>query len=154
MAITALNVAATVDYVPTSDPNRGPGGTPVAGSTVFTLGAMDSYVDAHVASTGTSYDLNSEDTDAIAVGDRNVKIKVDLNFMSIEAVRFCLRSWAGFKDAKGNDIPFKTRKTFLRGRAYDVVDPDCLGKIPRDVMTELYAKIIEISKLTAEQEKN
>lgn len=155
MAIAMLNVAASVDYVLKSDPNRGPNGEPQAGSSVFKLGAMDGFVEAHVSNLGTVYNMTPLEDDASLEGRAAaLQIKVDLQLMAREAVRFCLRGWSGILGEDGKEIPFKTKKTYIRGRMYEAVHDDCMAMFPNDVATELYAKIQEISKFSEEQTKN
>jgi len=155
--ITAINTAATSKFVSTLDSGYSKDGNHSPESTVWELGAMDSYIQAHISSKSTSYSLNKD----VSVenlteenASQNVKIDVDFQGMVIEACRLCLRGWLNFKDHQGNDIPFKTRKTSIRGRMYDAVDPDLLARINKDVLTELYAEIQRISDLTEEEVKN
>lgn len=153
--VTAINTAATSKFVVSQDKNKE--GVPAPDATYWELGAMDSYIQAHISSKSTSYSLNKDASMEDLTEEnasQNVKIDVDFQGMIIEACRLCLRGWSNFKDHLGNDIPFKTKKTNIKGRLYDAVDPDLLARISKDVLTELYAEINRISDLTEEEVKN
>ncbi len=159
MAISCLNTSATEKYISQKDSARNADGTIGAGATVWHLGALDSYVEAQIATMGTSYDysgLEGMDTSKMTNEERGsrIKVNVDVYAMSIEAVRLCLKGWTNLKDGKGNDIEFKTVRSNIKGRFYEAVAPELMAMIPKDILIELYAEIQRISSLTETERKN
>lgn len=159
MALTAINTAATVKYVPKQDPNRGPNGEPVEGSTVFELGSIDGYVDAHISSKATSYTTKSEfadNLDKLSPEDMEnaVDISIDIYTMAIETCRFAIKGWDNFLNDKGEVVGFKTKATMVKGKRYDAVDPDLMALLSKDVIMDLYAKIQTLNSMSKEEEKN
>ncbi len=150
--IPALQISATADYVCKSD-NRTPDGKPLEGATVWHLGAMDSYIESHLASKGTSYEISNPDGEDLTKYTQDelnkfVKVHVDVHMMAIECVRLCVRGWDNFSE------PFKTVKADIKGRKYNCIPADIISKIPKDIIIELYGEIQRISAFTADELKN
>lgn len=160
MAIKAINTAATKDYVSELDSGWREDGNHASDATVWKLGAMDSYIQAHVTKLSTSYNLK-EDVDIESLQgkseaelSKSVNYMVDAYTMAIEACRFCLKGWDNFVGPDGNPIEFKFKKTRLSGREYEAVDSDVLVQIPKDIILELYVEINDLSNLSEEEVKN
>ncbi len=159
MAITALNVAATKEYISHFDPLYTREGSPDPNATSFTLRALDSYMDAHVQSMSISYktvipeDVDKEKLTVKELGQYTSK-KTDLYAMFLETVRLCLKGWKNFKDSDGNEIAFKTIQENIKGRMYDVVSPELMARLPQIVVQELYMQINMISVFSETDRKN
>ena len=160
MSIKAINTAATKNYVSELDTAVDEKGNPLPEATVWHLGAMDSYIQAHITSKSTSYamkdgvdaaSLKSKDKQEVS---NSMQYSIDAHTMFIEACRFCIRGWDNFEGADGKPIIFKSVKTSLRGRMYDVVDADLLAKVPSDIIQELYVEIDNLSKMSEKELKN
>lgn len=156
MAIAAINTAATVNYVSKLDPMYKEDGKHLPGATIWKLGAMTSFIEAEIAAVGTKYDFGNTNTEGMSEDDiaKNVNISIDVQAMSIEAVRLCLRGWDNYNDHAGNAVAFKTQKTSIKNKIYTVVHNDILEGIPKDVIIELYSEIQKIGVVTKEQRKN
>jgi len=72
----------------------------------------------------------------------------------IEVVRFGLRGFDNFKDAKGNLVPFETQIKGIGSHNYDIVKDKIIEIMPIDLIIELGGKILEMTKLTDEEIKN
>ena len=139
MALIGLSVAGTDSFQSSLDPAKG---TPEA--TVFTLGTLDVFITAHIIDRAMQFSGQGEDT----------KIEFRNNQQNIDAVRFGLKGWANFKDAAGNDIPFKTLKRNVHGRDYTVVSDDSLNALPLELIEELAGELRKKNTLTKDEAKN
>lgn len=158
MAIRAINTAATKDYVSELDTAIDDNGKPLPEATIWKLGAMDSYIQAHANSKATSYSVK-EGVDITALKGKDdvassMEYSMDAHALFIETCRFCIRGWENFEGPDGTNIEFKTVKTNLRGRTYEVVDPDLLAMVPSDIIQELYVEIETMSNMSEEDSKN
>lgn len=160
MAIRAINTAATKNYVSELDTSVDEKGNPLPEATVWKLGAMDSYIQAHVTSKSTSYavkegidvsSLKGKDKEEVS---NSMDYRIDAHAMFIEVCRFCIRGWENFEGVDGKPVKFKTVKTNLRGRMYDVVDSELLAQIPIEIMQELYVEVNNLSNLSDTDVKN
>jgi hypothetical protein len=159
MAIAALNIAATVEYVSKFNDNYKSEGPQEPSATSFTLRALDSYMDAHVQSLSISYKTEipeGVDTSTITSKDlaKYVHRTTDIYAMMLETVRLCLKGWKNFKDTSGNDLEFKTIQENIKGRMYDVVHPDLMARIPQTIVQELYMQINMLSVFSETDRKN
>lgn len=160
MPISAINTSATKKYVSEYDDARDDKGNPTDDATVWEIGAVDSYVEAHATSKASKVSLkegvNPEDLKGMAEAEQqsNVDYNVDVYTMAIEICRVCIKGWSNFKDHEGNEIEFKTKKTQIKGKMYEAVDSDTLAMIPKDVLVELYIEINKLSNLSEKQVKN
>ncbi len=160
MAIRAINTEATKDFVSILDDARDENGEPTPEATVWKLHAMDSYIEAHVSSKATSYsikddvdmsDLEGKSEDEIK---KSMSYNVDTFTMAMDTCKYCLQGWDNFKGPDGKPLEYKSVKCSMRGRSYTVVDPDLLGKIPKDIILELYVEIVGMSRISEADEKN
>lgn len=160
VSITAINVEAVKDYVSEQDTAKDKKGNPLPEATIWKLGAMDSYIDAHASSKATSYTLKEGVQASSLKGKSNEEIgssleyNIDAYSIAIEACRYCLKGWNNFAGVNGKTIKFKSIKSNLKGRIYDTVDPDLLAMIPKDIILELYVEIVKMSSLSEQEVKN
>ena len=160
MALTLINTAAINKYVSPRDPGYSKKGSHKVDATVFHLGAMDSFIDAHIKSICIDYSLKEgiSQSDLVDMSEEEAAnattFKVDTNLMAIETVKYCLKGWDNLKDHNGNDVEFKTKKTQVKGRMYDALDTDILSMLPAELIQELYVEINKGLTLTEEQAKN
>jgi hypothetical protein len=77
-----------------------------------------------------------------------------MNQTNIDTVRFGLRGFENFKDAKGNDIKFTTTDIQLNNRDYKVASDEVLKNLGIRLVAELAGKIKEASEVSSGDEKN
>ena len=159
MPITCLNTQATKEYVSHFDPLYRKDDAPDPKATVFSLRALDSYMEANIQSMSVSYKTTvpaGVDISTLTPDERNALTKrsTDIPGMCLEGVRLCLKGWKNFKDQAGNDIPFKTVQENIKGRVYDVIDPDLMKLIPQHIIQELYLQINMLSVFSGQEIKN
>ena len=157
--IAALNIAATVEYQSHFNPTYKEGEAPDPSATIFTLKALDSYMDAHVQSLSISYKtVIPEGTDKSKLTSKDLggftERKAVMYMMFLETVRLCLKGWKNFKDTAGNDLEFKTIQENIKGRMYDVVAPELMARIPQNIVQELYMQINMLSVFSETDRKN
>lgn len=140
MAIKALTLSSVKVIESALDPARG-----TAEATRFTIGAIDAFVSAYV----TDRMLTFSDNDAGGIQTAQVK----MNEADLEVVRFGLRGWENFQDARGNDVEFRTVERILQGKKYAVVDNDCLARLQQELIRELAREIRAINVVTEEDAK-
>jgi hypothetical protein len=162
MALIGVSVGETFEYVLDRDPCKKrvqlevplvENGVKITeevvigdGATVFALGVLDVFV------MGMIYDETSSVTRGEDAG--RVGITTRINQSNIEAVRFGLKGWRNFKDARGNDLAFKTVKKLTNGRTYTVVSDECLERLGIRDIRELAQAIKDRSEVGREEEKN
>lgn len=162
MAIIALTVADTVDYVSDEDPSKVITYTPKdpdrpeagkdrreeikPGATVFKLRALDVFLMGYIYDNASSLTGTS--------GNDDVKITTRVNQTNIEAVRHGLLGLTNFSDRQGNAVKFDTQKAVVNGREYHVASDDIINRLGVRLISELASKIKEISEVTPSEEKN
>lgn len=73
--------------------------------------------------------------------------------MNLAVLRAGIAGWQGFKDAKGNEIPFETVRTRVLGTMVDAVKEELLDRVPYAVANQLVLEIIRRGNLTPDQGK-
>lgn len=162
MAIKALTLSDTFEYVSDSDPSKvrttvdvdpkdpAKGTKEVVeikdGATVFGLKPLDVFLMGYI------YDNASSLTGR--QGSEEVGIHTKVNQTNVEAVRFGLAYFKNFKDDAGNDIKVKTVKASVNGREYDAASDDTIRLLGNRLVAELALQIKEKSEVGAEAEKN
>lgn len=140
MAIKALTLSSVKTIESALDPARG-----TADATRFTIGALDAFVSAYVSDRM----LTFSDSDLGGIQTAQVK----MNEADLEVVRFGLKGWENFKDARDNDIEFKTVERILQGKKYTVVDTDRLALMAQELIRELAREIRFINTVTEDDAK-
>lgn len=143
MAIKALDLGSITRYVSDSDPDKG-----TETETRWELGVIDSKLMGKLKDDATSFGVNP------AAPEDDLDVSINQNQLHFLVCRHGIKGWANFQDAKGNDIPFKTRKKNVVGNNYEIVDDAVLSKVPSDVLAELGAKIIALNEVPEEERKN
>jgi hypothetical protein len=162
MALIALTVSDTVEYVSNLDPAKTKVKVPVdpldlskgevsktvigEAATTFNLSPLDVFLMGYI------YDNAS--TLSGKQGDDTVGIHTRMNQTNIDTVRHGLRGFTNFCDAKGNQIKFKTQKAVVNGRSYDVVHDDLMNVFGVRLIAELSDEIKRVSEVMAGEEKN
>ena len=162
MALIALTVSDTVEYVSDLDPAKSKQPVPIDpadpskgttmkevvgdGATVFLLKPLDVFLMGYI------YDNAS--TLSGKQGDDTVGIHTRVNQTNIDAVRHGLAGFRNYADRNGNAIPFKTQKAVVNGREYDVAHDDILKTLGIRLIQELADKVKEISEVSPDEEKN
>lgn len=72
----------------------------------------------------------------------------------IGSVQFGLKGWKNFKNAKGEEILFRSKKEFLYGEDRLVVDQEVLKVIPTPILTALGWEIANKQRLGEDEKKN
>lgn len=114
-------------------------------ATVFHLSALDVFLMGYI------YDNASLLTGS--QGGEAFDIKTRVNQTNIDAVRFGLRGFDNFVDAKGVGKRFGETKKVINGREYPCADDATLELLGLNLIGELAAKIKEASEVAAEDEK-
>lgn len=162
MALYALTLSDTVEYVSDLDPCKKSQQVPVdpedpskgsktvtdidEGATLFMLRPLDCFLNAHI------YDNASSITGR--EGSEEVGIKTRVNQTNLDAVRFGLSGFKNFTDRKGTAVRFTTVNEFVNGREYTVASPDVMNCLGIRLIQELARKIKEISEVSEQQSKN
>lgn len=71
-----------------------------------------------------------------------------------QAVRFGLKGFENFKDAKGNDVVYATEQKVFMGRLCNVLADSILKILPPMLILELGTKIVKIGELSEAEAKN
>lgn len=141
MAIKALNLASTVDYVVKSDRSS-------ERPTIFKLGTLDSRVVGLIKDMGVAFktDTNNPDAQAETIL-RNSKIQ----FLTVQ---FGLIGFENFLDSNDNVINHTTEKYTLGDKTYNILSEDILKTLPGDVLVELYQEITALNQPSEDELKN
>lgn len=143
MPIIGISLSAEREYQSRFDPAKD---TPEA--TVFSLGTLDSRVFGKLRDMATTIQVDPSRP------EDEVSTTVNLNEINYATVQFGLKGWRNFRDATGNDIPFKTTRRAVGGSTYHVVDNDTLKRLPAAVISELADEIRRDNELTESAAKN
>jgi hypothetical protein len=162
MAIRAMTLGDTFEYVSEKDPCKVKQETQIdpkdaskgniidwhvkEGATKFFLAALDLFLMGHI------YDNSQAITGT--PGSAQIGITTRMNQTNIDTVRFGLRGFENFKDAKGNDIKFTTTDIQLNNRDYKVASDEVLKNLGIRLVAELAGKIKEASEVSSGDEKN
>lgn len=162
MALIALTVSDTIEYVSDRDPAKTKTKVPVdpndaskgvreevsiaEGATKFFLKPLDVFL------MGFIYDNAS--TLSGKQGDDQIGIHTRVNQTNIDAVRHGLSGFHNFADKSGNAVKFSTQKAVVNGREYEVASDAVLSALGIQLIQELAAEIKEISDVSVEEEKN
>ncbi|MEJ6846753.1 hypothetical protein [Sinorhizobium fredii] len=162
MALIAMTVSDTVEYVSDLDPAKGQKSVPLdpkdpskgeiikdvvnEGATVFMLRPLDVFLMGHIYDNASM--LSGKQ------GDDTVGIHTRVNQTNIDAVRHGLAGFKNFAAKNGNQLRFKTQKAVVNGRQYDVVHDDIMNSFGVKLIAELADKIKEISEVSPDEEKN
>jgi len=162
MALRALAVSDTVEYVSDLDPAKVKKPVPIdpndpskgeevrevieEGATVFLLRPLDVFLMGYI------YDNAS--TLSGKQGDDMVGIHTRINQTNIDAVRHGLAGFKNFCDRHGNQVRYRTQKAVVNGREYQVVADDIMNMFGVRLIAELADKIKSISEVSPEEEKN
>lgn len=137
MAIKALTLSAVKTIESKLDEAYG---TPDA--TRFTIGAIDAFVAAYIGDRSLTFTDGEENGRAVA--------QVKLNEANLEYVRFGLKGWEKFADARGNEVVFATAEKVVMGKKYQVVADDCLALIDAELTGWLAREIKTINTVSAD----
>lgn len=162
MALKALTVSDTVDYVSDldsaktktqvpvdpKDPKKGMKEVEVIepGATIFKLKSLDVFL------MGNIYDRASTLTGR--QGEDTVGVQTHINQTNIDAVRHGLVGFENFLGENGEPIKFQTQKTVVGGRDYNIVSDVVLNRLGIRLIGELASKIKAISEVNSDDEKN
>ena len=124
MGITGINLTLTVDYVSKLDKSEN--------KTIWKLGVLNSEAYAFVSE---------------KVATKTLKAMLDV-------VRFGLKGFENFKDSDGKDIKFDSVSFPLGDYNYNIVANNIIKIIPMEVIIELGAEILKLSRLSEAEVKN
>jgi hypothetical protein len=74
--------------------------------------------------------------------------------MMLEIVKYGLRGFSNFNDAGGNPVQFRTVAKQVGPTTYQVVADSIIKIIPSQIINEMGAEILQMSKLTEQETKN
>ena len=142
MSIMALKMGAVRKYVSQFDTAKDEkNGEP----TVWLIGTLDGRITGRIRDKATTLTVNTK-----SINDE-VETNINTNEMHFEACLYGLRGWENFKDEKGNDIPFKTKKMLHGGQQYQVVDVELLRSVPQIVLAELGMEIMKENMMSDDE---
>ncbi len=142
MSLVGITLDATEEYESTYDPQKGQ-----EGATKFVLGTLPARVQAMLRDKATKFRPDPNE-------NNNVVAEFLPNEAAFETVRYGLRGWKNFLDAKGDEIEFKTVSRSVAGRQFQVVSEMILDLLPLEVIQELADKIRNLNKASEEERKN
>lgn len=137
MAIIGLTLDETWDFT-CKDDKEDP--------TVWTLGVIDPLLLAQVDDELLEFKVKE--------GDDTTATKLKMNQRYVEVVRYGLKAVTNFKDAAGEDIPFKTINALRMGASRTLVHDATLKRIPAGTIKELAEEILAKNRLSAGEIKN
>lgn len=162
MAIKALTVSDTFEYVSDTDPCKVKNTVQVDpedpkkgtkevveikdGATIFGLRPLDVFLIGYI------YDNAS--TLSGKQGSEDIGIHTRVNQTNADAVRYGLAYFKNFKDDAGNDITVKTVKSTVNGREYTAASDDTLRLLGNRLIAELASQIKEHSEVQGDEAKN
>jgi len=129
----AIDTQSTFRYVPKCDRDL-----PEEEQTVFVLRYMDARQAAKMEDQAVEGAVSGKGTDTALKFRSGSKV--------LQALEHGLRGWENFRDAQGNEIPFRENNGKPR--------PECFDAIPPSVRRELANVIIDGSEMTEDEEKN
>lgn len=147
MGIKALKLDAVRPFISASEERKDGKLVDEANATIWEIGTLDSRIAGRIRDMATtvSVDPNAPDED--------VNTQINLAEVNYQTVMFGLKGWKNFRDADGNDIPFRTKSRTFSGGTYRVVDPDLMKLIPMHVIDELAAEIKKDNEVSAADAK-
>lgn len=162
MAIKALSISDTFEYVSDSDPAKVRKQVPVDaddpskgtkeeieikdGATVFGLKPLDVFLMGYI------YDNASSLTGR--QGSEEVGIHTRVNQTNLEAVKYGLAYFKNFKDANDNDVSVNFVDSFINSRKYKSASDDTLKLLGNRLIGELAQQIKDKSEVDQVEAKN
>ena len=113
--------------------------------TVFTLGVIDSSTRRHIDDKHLKIDAD---------GKTRKMTEEQLHDKYWMFAQFGLRGWRGFKDSKGQEVPFKTASIDFGGVRRTVVSDESLNFLDLKWIVELGISITQGNRLLEQDEKN
>lgn len=146
MAIRAISMDQTVDYVSDLDPAKGTEKEQDE-ATIFVLGTLSARQLTIIKDSATSFrpDKDSPDFDP-----KNPQMVAEFrpNESTYLMTQFGLRGWKRFVDLVGNEVEFRTVQRQVGGKSYQVVHPDCMDQLGQELIRELAEAIEKLNTPT------
>lgn len=140
MSLKAIDLNEVKDFVMPGDKDN---------PTVFKIGALDTSIRSKIEDEATSFSVSPG---ANSSGEASTQLKIA--HKNLQLVRFGLKGFKNFLDAKSKPIQFKTETYNLLGRSYEVIASSLLDIIPMNVISRLAAEIKKENTLTEKEIKN
>ncbi len=138
MAVKALTLDKTINYVCEDDPAKG-----TDGETVFALKALPARLIARIRDHSTRFQTDKDGNET--------NIYMDTNTANLEFVRYGLKSWTNFVDDTGSPIQLVMGKDQT---GIEVVAEESLNRIPSDIQMELAHVITGFNTVDEDTRKN
>jgi len=118
--------------------------------TIFLLGVLDSKLEFFLADKTKSFGLNTKSQE-----DSPATIHLEIDVHNWRVVKYGLKGWKNFKNPKtGEDYPFRTQVENIQGVGpRNAVHADSLDLL-KPIIKELAKEILQINKVTEQDEKN
>jgi len=139
MAITAISIGQTWEFISKYDPDR-------ENPTVFVLQVLPARVLAHLQDEATVFEVGDNPN------ERATKLR--LNATDYEIVRFGLADIRNLRDEHGQEIKFSTERVNRWGKSYTVASHQILDRLPQVVIKELAEEILQKNTLSEGERKN
>lgn len=88
------------------------------------------------------------------IGLSNIENTEKLNEYIIAIARLGIKGWKNLRDKSGNELEYKSDKSFVLGYQKECLTEDLINILPIRVINELASQIIKLNDLTKEEEKN
>lgn len=137
--IKAVDIDAVCDYVCKDDRN-----VPEAERTIWKIGVLDSLTMADISQMDVEFNPDSKEQ----------KVRANIAGRDLDYVRYGLKGWTNFKNAKGEDIKPMFNTLSKGNRPAQVLHDNCLRQIPPKIIQELAEVILSNNGLSEGEEKN
>jgi hypothetical protein len=140
--ITGININQNVEFISQYDTDK-------ENPTIFVLGPLDAMTDEILNDSASSFDYDPKRPDSMA------KVQIKYSQKKLNVLRACLKDIKNMQDpSTGKPLEFKTTATPIFGKSRNVVSDEILKIIPKKIRDEIHDKIMEISSLSEDEEKN
>lgn len=137
--VKAIDIDAVSEYVCKEDRRL-----PEEEQTIWKIGVLDSLTIADISQMDVEFDP----------GSKEQKIRANIAGRELDNVRYGLKGWNNFKDAKGQEIKAMFNTISKGGRSAQTLHDNCLKQIPPRIIQELAEEIKKSNELSEVEEKN
>ena len=116
--------------------------------TIFILGVLDNFVRAKIEDMTTRYSIPQNNST-----EGTADIQINYNQRNLQLVRYGLKGWRNFKDAKGVDVIFETIASAEFGKSYNIISERTIKRLPRNLINELAVEILNDNQISIDDKK-
>lgn len=142
MALTAVNINETRDYVSKLDPDK-------ENPTVFQLGVLEPGVKAQIDDEVNSFEMSSDNP------NEKARINMNMNKRQLMLIKFGLKGLKNLLDPQtGKEVEFRTNSIQYAGKMRPVVSDTTIAMIPSEIRKEIAEVIAQDNQLSEDEAKN